>query len=94
MNETKKELPHTGHHIILEERSHLVISGVSDVVAFEDENVQLKTIKGDLTIRGSCFKMESYQSEAGDLVMQGDVYALVYVNDGGRKEGFFSRLMK
>ncbi len=82
------------HNIIMEQRSKLVLSGVLDVDAFEEDNVQLKTTKGNLTVRGSNMKMESYQSEIGDLVMNGNIYALVYLDDNSKKEGFFSRLLR
>lgn len=82
------------HNIILEGRSKMVLSGVNDVVSFEEDNVQLKTTKGDLTIRGSLMKMESFVSDTGDLVMQGNIYALVYVNDSAQRQSFFGRLFK
>lgn len=82
------------HNIIMENRGKLMISGVDEVESFEEDNVQLKTAGGDLTIRGSGMKMESYVSEIGDLVITGNVYALVYMNDSSEKHGFFSRLFK
>lgn len=78
----------------MENRSKMVLSGVLDVITFEEENVQLKTVKGDLTIRGDKLKMESYQSEIGDLIIYGNIYALVYVNDLNEKQGFWNRLFK
>ena len=94
MAENKTEAQAVLHNIIIENRSKLILSGINEVESFEEDNVRLKTTKGDLTIRGNDMKMESYQSEIGDLVMRGDVYALVYTNDTGAKEGFFSRIFK
>lgn len=96
MNQWKQEekLPQQSHNVVMEDRKRMVLSGVLDVVAFEEDNVQLKTVLGDLTVRGSGMKMESYHSEVGDLIMHGNIYALVYTNDTGRKEGFFARLLK
>ena len=82
------------HNIVMENRSKMVLSGVLDVITFEEENVQLKTVKGNLTIRGDKLKMESYQSEIGDLIIYGNIYALVYVNDLNEKQGFWNRLFK
>ena len=78
----------------MENRSKMVLSGVLDVITFEEENVQLKTVKGNLTIRGDKLKMERYQSEIGDLIIYGNIYALVYVNDLNEKQGFWNRLFK
>lgn len=94
MTQSKTEATAAPHNIIMENRAKLILSGVNEVESFEEDSVSLKTTKGDLTIRGSSMKMESFQSEVGDLVINGNVYALVYVNDTGAKEGFFSRIFK
>lgn len=83
------------HNVLMESRQKLVLSGVKEVDSFEEDNVLLKTTKGNLTIRGNGMKMESYNNEVGDLILNGDIFALVYTNDkenpGG---GFFSRIFK
>ena len=94
MTQNKIETHSAEHNVIIENRNKLVLSGVNEVESFEEDNVCLKTTKGDLTIRGNEMKMESFQAEIGDLVMRGNIYALVYVNDTGAKEGFFSRIFK
>lgn len=82
------------HNVILEDRKKLVLSGIIEVESFEEDCIELKTSKGDLSIRGSNLKMESYLSEVGDLSINGNVYALIYLNDTAKKQGFFSRLFK
>ena len=82
------------HNVILEDRKKLVLSGVMEVESFEEDSVELKTAKGKLSIRGEGLKMESYVSEVGDLSINGNVYALVYINDTTKKQGFLSRLFK
>lgn len=82
------------HNLILENRKKVVLSGVLEVVSFEEDSVQLKTTKGDLTIRGENLKMESYVSNVGDLTILGNIYALVYLNDSEKKSSFLNRLFK
>ena len=83
------------HNVLMESRSKLVLSGVKEVDSFEEDNVVLKTTKGNLTIRGNGMKMESYNIEVGDLVLNGDIFALVYTNDKENTSGgFFSRIFK
>ena len=82
------------HNIVLENRKKLVMSGVLEVESFEDDVVELKTSKGELTIRGENLKMESFISETGDLVVNGNIYAFVYLNDTSKKQGFLNRLFK
>ncbi len=83
------------HNVLMESRSKLVLSGIKEVDSFEEDNVVLKTTKGNLTIRGNGMKMESYNNEVGDLVLNGDIFALVYTNDKENTSGgFFSRIFK
>lgn len=85
----------TEHNIIMENRKKLILTGVSEVAVFEDENAELKTSKGNLTIRGNMLKMESYNSETGDLTLNGSIYAIVYTNDDAvNKGGFLKRIFK
>lgn len=82
------------HNIVLENRKKLVLSGVVNVESFEEDSVELKTSLGDLSIRGEGLKMESFVSDIGDLVVTGNVYAIVYINDSSKKQGFIGRLFK
>lgn len=82
------------HNVILEDRKHLVMSGVFEVESFEEDSVVLKTSKGKLNIRGENLKMESFVSETGDLIVSGNIYAFVYLNDSSQKQSFLSRLFK
>lgn len=94
MSSAVKDYSDSQHNIILENRKKLVVSGVTEVLSFEEDSVELKTVKGNLSIRGEELKMESYLSEVGDLSINGNVYALVYINDDSKKQGFISRLFK
>ncbi len=91
---SSNNLPENNHNLILENRNKLVLSGVTEVESFEEEAVQLKTTKGQLTIRGEGLKIENFISNVGDLTLHGNVYALVYINDSEKKSGFLSRLFK
>ena len=82
------------HNIVLENRKKLVLSGVVNVESFEEDSVELKTSLGDLSIRGEGLKMESFVSDIGDLVVTGNIYAIVYINDSSKKQGFIGRLFK
>ena len=94
MNTLQNEIKNLPHNIILEDRNKLVLSGVVEVCSFEEDNVSLKTTKGDLTVRGDSMKMEDYRSETGDMTVKGNVYAIVYMNDSNSSGGFFRRIFK
>lgn len=91
LNENRENAPHS---LILEQRKKLSLSGVQEVALFEEERVELQTTMGRLTVQGSGLKMGSFNAQAGDLSVTGNVFALVYTNDSARREGFFSRIFK
>ncbi len=88
MNEQKQ--PTLNHGIILENRANLNISGVLDVIGFDDETVVMETELGQLTVKGQNLKVLSFTVEVGTLVIEGTVSALVYT--GATKKGALKRL--
>ncbi len=82
------------HNIIIEQRKKMNLSGVTDVVVFEDETVVLKTVMGTLTVKGEQMHIGSFSTSSGDIDIDGNIIALVYSDDDGGKGGFFRRLRK
>lgn len=81
------------HHIILEEREQLVVSGVEEVESFDENTILLTTAKGELEIQGEELHIEKLSLDGGDLKVEGKVNALVYGTESGRRGGLFSRLL-
>ena len=88
MNEQKS----LGNHgIILENRSKLSVSGVTDVSGFDEETVVMETEMGTLTVKGRDLKVQNFAVETGSLTVEGTVAAIVYT-DNRPKRGAISRL--
>ena len=86
--------PEMSHHIILEEREQLVVSGVEEVERFDENTILLTTAQGALEIQGEGLHIEKLSLDGGDLRVEGRVNALLYEADGGsRGGGFLSRLL-
>lgn len=66
------------HNIILEERSKLSISGVTDVESFDENEISLYTTLGELSIKGKCLHVDEMSLESGNISISGDVKSLVY----------------
>ena len=88
MNEQNKT--NQNHGIILENRERLSISGVLDVIGFDDETVLMETELGQLTVKGQNLKVLSFTVEVGSISVEGIVSALVYT--GTTKKGALKRL--
>ncbi len=80
------------HHVILEEREQLVVSGVEEVESFDESTILLTTAQGGLEIQGEGLHIETLSLDGGDLKVEGRVNALIYETQGSHRGGLLSRL--
>ncbi len=86
--------PEMSHHIILEEREQLIVSGVEEVESFDESTIFLTTAQGALEIQGEGLHIEKLSLDGGDLKVEGRVNALIYGDeDRPRGGGLFARLL-
>ena len=83
------EQPQMPHKLTLNERSQLTMTGVTQVVSFEDSAVVLKTTLGTLVIQGRELKLKTLSLDGGQVAVDGTVSALIYEEPRG---GFARRL--
>jgi sporulation protein YabP len=74
------------HNAILENRKKLVLTGVTDVDSFNDEEICLFTQLGELTVKGKNLHVNEMSVTSGDLTVDGDIWALVYGEKDRRKK--------
>ena len=86
--EDNRARPAMSHHVILEEREQLVISGVEEVESFDESTIFLTTAQGCLEIQG-----EELSLDGGDLKVEGRVNALIYGEERRERGGLLSRLL-
>lgn len=79
------------HNIILEGRERLSISGVTEVVSFDEDEVVMETARGLLTVTGSDLHVEKLSLDIGELSLQGMVDGLIYADEQRQRSGFWSR---
>ncbi len=80
-------------NIILENRERLFVSGVRDVKNFDEENINLITVLGELQIKGSGMKVSIYNAESGDMTVEGKINAFGYRTDG-KPTGIIGRIFR
>ena len=66
------------HKLTLNERSRLTMTGVTEVVSFEDTSVVLHTALGTLIIQGQGLQLKTLSLEGGEVAVDGHVSALIY----------------
>lgn len=83
------------HHVTMEDRRNLTVSGVEDVERFDDTNIVLSTTQGMLVVSGEGLHIEKLSLDGGDLKVEGKIDALSYEERTERNVGgFFSRLLR
>ena len=91
--EEKRVRPEAAHHVILEGRESLTVSGVEEVESFDENTILLTTAHGDLEIQGEGLHIEKLSLDGGDLKVEGQVSALIYQTERRERGGLFSRLL-
>ena len=81
------------HKLTLNERKNLTMSGVTEVVSFDDTTVVLKTSLGALEVQGQQLQLKTLSIDGGQVAVDGHISALYY--EEPRPEGnFWGRLFK
>lgn len=66
------------HKLVLSERKQLTMSGVSEVMSFDDTAVVLRTALGVLTVQGKDLQLKNLSLDGGNVAVEGDIGALYY----------------
>ena len=68
--EDKKAAPQRRPHAVtLDERSHLTVTGVDEVVRFDDTEVSMRTSRGMLTVPGEGLRVGRLAIDTGELAI-------------------------
>lgn len=71
----ERQLP---HKLVLNQRKELTLTGVTEVVSFEDSAVVLRTSLGILVVQGRELQLKTLSPEGGQVTVEGTVSALSY----------------
>ena len=74
-------------NLILENSEKLSISGVIDVLSFDDQIVILETELGMLTIKGEDLRINKLSIDTQDVIIEGNIVSLSYSDKEERKSG-------
>ncbi len=80
-----------GHRLTLAQRKNLTMTGVTEVVRFDEETVTLKTSLGIVSIHGEGLKLKNLSVDGGQVTVDGHISALIYEQE---RPGFFGRRKK
>ncbi len=65
-------------NLILENRQKLSISGVVDVISFDDQVAMVETELGLLTVKGDNIRINKLSLDTSEVIVEGDISYLAY----------------
>ena len=65
-------------NLILENRGKLSISGVNDVLSFDDQVVIVDTELGLLTVKGENIRINKLSLDTAEVIVEGEISSLSY----------------
>lgn len=83
-------------NIILENRENLNITGVLDVLSFDDQIVILETELGLLTVKGENLRINKLSLDTTEVTINGEIYQLAYSekNNMEKSGGLLNKIFK
>ena len=75
MTQQQSGLP---HKLVLNERKQLTVSGVTEVVSFDDTAVIAHTELGTLVVQGRDLQLKTLLPEGGQVSVEGTISAVTY----------------
>ena len=91
MIETTKDI---AHDVMIKSRKRLEMSGINDVLSFDEAEIVVQTEGSGISIEGRGLKIERFDAENGELVVNGLINGIFYFSkDTSKKKktiaGFF-----
>lgn len=84
------------NNIVIENREKMTISGVTDVLSFDDQIIIVETGLGLLTVKGENLKINKLNIDTSDFSLNGNISAISY-SDGGldsKQNSFLGKIFK
>ena len=79
------------HKLTLNERKSLTMTGVTEVVSFDENAVIVNTDLGRLTVQGQQLQLKTLSVEGGQIAVEGNI-ALLQYEEPRQRGGWVHRL--
>ncbi len=88
MNEREKT---SKGSIMIFERKSISLTGVVDILNFDETAVVMSTELGTLSVEGYEMHIKKMDIESGNVDIDGEIAGVMYIDDTSRKKGLFGR---
>jgi len=84
------------HKLSIEARESIYITGVTDVISFDEEQVVADTELGELVIKGYNLHVNNLNLVSGHLEIFGEIVSVAYEQEvkGKQKSSLFAKIFK
>lgn len=92
-----EEKKYTKHCVIIDQRENISITGVNDVISFDEEAIVAHTEMGIIVLKGTDLHVNKLNLDKGELEVDGEFLGLTYQEDNAfNKNGnsFLGRIFK
>lgn len=86
--------PNWQHQLTLVEREELTIDGVTNLGSYDEKEIVMETEQGVLTVKGDVLNIKQLSLDKGNIIIEGNIKALVYDEPAQAKKGLLGRLLK
>lgn len=81
--------------MMLWERKKLQLSGIEDVISFDELSVYLVTENGNLLIEGTELHITTLDVASGNMIIEGAIRSMIYHDkETKKKDSFFTKILK
>ncbi|HBV52962.1 MAG: sporulation protein YabP [Clostridiales bacterium] len=96
MNDTNNRVPVklNGQDVNIQNREKIKVTGVNDIIGFDETFVDIETELGKMLIRGEGLKIARLSLEQHELVINGYVYSCEYEDTNKNKKGIVGRIFR
>lgn len=96
MNKETDKVELMNHNITISERQSLLISGITKIDSFDNEEFLLETCAGPLGIKGKDLEIIKLDTYEGTIMIKGIIDGLTYLDSGKLKKenSVITRLFK
>ena len=85
------------HNVTICDRTNIRVTGVFDVISFDEEMIVAETEMGIMILKGINLHVNKLNLDSGDLEIDGEIYNLMYEDKntyGKVGGGFFNKIFK
>lgn len=84
------------NNIVIENKERMTISGVTDVLSFDDQIIILETNLGLLTVKGTNLKINKLNIDTSDFSLNGNIIGVTYSDSPleAKQNGFLGKIFK